>query len=72
MTEKEKEQIEFVMKVVKRYKENGGYIYKEDGTPLFPKGKRVSLADFIIEEVGCLLVEPFVASHNVENKTDFQ
>ena len=52
MTKKHREQIRFILEVTKRYKENGGYIYR-----FHDNGKvrvRVSLADFILFELGAL------------------
>lgn len=52
MTKKHKQQICFILEVTKRYKANGGYIYR-----FRDNGKvrvRVSLADFIMVELGAL------------------
>lgn len=51
----EREQVEFILKVVRRYKVNGGKIYQVIGKYPYGKEKRISLADFILKEVGALI-----------------
>lgn len=61
MSPKERKQVEFVLKVTERYKENGGFIWRDRG--VFGQNRvRVSLADFILTEVGALLKQKAVAS----------
>ena len=53
MRKKHKDQIKFILEVTRRYKENGGYIWR-----MLPGGRakvRCSLAEFILLEVGALL-----------------
>jgi len=53
MRKKHKDQIKFILEVTRRYKENGGYIWR-----VLPGGRakvRCSLAEFILLEVGALL-----------------
>lgn len=58
MNQKEKKQIEFILETVRRYKSNGGFLYKVVNKKKGYYKVRCSLADFIETEVGALKEKP--------------
>lgn len=75
MNKKQREQVEFILRVVTRYKSNGGVIHLLDSNH---KKIRISLADFILKELSPLLQpaktspEPDVACVQSAKSPDLQ